>query len=57
MKQYAAYSKEKSCIFTYTSQIIAGNTQNKVARMTASRKETQSPEQEEDFHWYCLNFF
>lgn len=40
MKQYAAYSKEKSCIFTYTSEIIAGNTHNKVARTTASRKET-----------------
>lgn len=40
MKQYAAYSKEKSCIFTCTSEIIAGNTHNKVARMTVSRKET-----------------
>lgn len=41
-------------IHTHHRLFIAGNTYKKLARMTASRKEIEDPEQKRDFHWYCF---
>lgn len=44
-------------VFAHTSQTIVGNAHKKLARMSASKKGTEGPQQEGDFHWCCLNFF